>query len=117
LRALARVRRPSWTLEAAIWTSVVDACPPGHHRSAAQELLRRLVAQAVVCERLEQRLRELRAAGHDSGEDFDVKAHAEAGKQVTSVMTALRGTPRSRTRPRDALNEQGADRQTMGKKA
>ena len=93
--------------EAAIWTAVVDASPPGTIDSAAQELLRRLVAQAVTAERLEVRMRELRAAGHDMGEEFDalVRAHRETAKAVANLMTSLRATPRSRTRPRSIDTE------------
>jgi hypothetical protein len=70
--------------------------------AAAQQILRRLVAQAAVAQRLETRLRELRAAGHDRGKEFDelVSAHAEAAKLVATLMGTLRATPRSRTRTR-----------------
>jgi hypothetical protein len=93
-------------LEAAIWTAVVDACPPGTIDPAAQQVLRRLVAQAAVAERLETRMRELRAAGHDHGEDSDalIRIHREAAKAVANLMATLRATPRSRTRPRDVVS-------------
>jgi hypothetical protein len=94
-------------LEGAIWTAVVDACPPGTIDPAAQEVLRRLVAQAAVAERLEARMRELRAGGHDIGEDSDAltRVHREASKAVANLMASLRATRRSRTRPRDIASD------------
>jgi hypothetical protein len=91
-------------LERSIWTAIVDASPAHVIDAAAQQILRRLVAQAAVAERLEGRLRELRAQGQDHGEDAEalIKGHAEAAKLVSALMTTLRATPRSRIRSRAA---------------
>ena len=45
--------------EQRIWKAIVDALPPVWLDAAAQEILTRAVAQAVVCEGQEARLREL----------------------------------------------------------
>jgi hypothetical protein len=47
---------------------VVGALPAHWLDPAGQQVLRRLVAQAVICERREARLRELRAQGQDGSE-------------------------------------------------
>jgi hypothetical protein len=71
---------------------------------AGQQVLRRLVAQAVICERREVRLRELRAQGQDGSEEADAlaAAHSATAKTVAYLLTQLRATPRSRVVSRDA---------------
>jgi hypothetical protein len=90
--------------ERAIWKEVVAALPAYWLDGAGQQVLIRLVAQIVVAERCERRLRQMRNADLD-----DTKAaralvvhHAAIAKAVTYLLTALRGTPRSRVVSRDA---------------
>jgi hypothetical protein len=91
-------------LERAIWREVIDALPPFWVDAAAQLVLRRLVAQAAIAERCEVRLRLLRAREQDATEDAEGLAirHAATSKTVTYLLTALRGTPRSRDNARVA---------------
>jgi hypothetical protein len=91
-------------LEQAIWTEVVDALPPYWIDGSGQLVLRRLVAQAAIAERVEARLRRLRAGDQDATEDAEGLAvrHAATAKTVTYLLTALRGTPRSRDIARKA---------------
>jgi hypothetical protein len=67
-------------------------------------VLRRLVAQAVICERREVRLRELRAHGQDGSEEADALAalHSASAKTLGQLLGLLRATPRSRVVSRDA---------------
>jgi hypothetical protein len=90
-------------LEQAIWTEVVDALPPYWIDGAGQLILRRLVSQSAIAERVEARLRRLRAGDQDATEDAEGLAvrHAATAKTVTYLLTALRGTPRSRVVSRD----------------
>jgi hypothetical protein len=91
-------------LERAIWVEVVDALPPYWIDGSGQLVLRRLVAQAAIAERCEARLRSLRARAQDATEDAEGLAirHAATSKTVTYLLTALRGTPRSRDNARVA---------------
>jgi hypothetical protein len=91
-------------LEQAIWREVVDALPPYWIDGSGQLVLRRLVAQAAIAERVEARLRRLRAGNLDGTEDAEGLAirHAATSKAVTYLLTALRGTPRSRDIARKA---------------
>jgi hypothetical protein len=91
-------------LEQAIWREVVDALPQFWVDGAGALVLRRLVAQAAIAERCEARLRLLRAREHDATEDAEGLAvrHAATAKTVTYLLTALRGTPRSRDIARKA---------------
>jgi hypothetical protein len=92
-------------LEARIWRDVVDALPGHWVDLAGQLILRRLVCQAAIAERKEQRIRELL---HDdsvaAGEVIDnlTVSHAAVAKTVAYLLTQLRATPRSRMVPRDA---------------
>jgi hypothetical protein len=91
-------------LEQAIWREVVDALPQFWVDGAGALVLRRLVAQAAIAERCEARLRRLRAGDQDATEDAEGLAvrHASTSKVVTYLLTALRGTPRSRDIARKA---------------
>jgi hypothetical protein len=91
-------------LEQAIWTEITAALPPYWIDGAGQLVLRRLVAQAAIAERCEARLRRLRAGDQDATEDAEGLAvrHAATAKTVTYLLTALRGTPRSRDIARKA---------------
>jgi hypothetical protein len=72
--------------------------PPFWFDQAAQIILRRVVAQAVIAERLEERLRALRESEQDGSEEAAAltNAHAAAAKVVAQLLTSLRATPRSR---------------------
>jgi hypothetical protein len=91
-------------LERRIWTGVVAALPAHWIDPAGQQVLRRLVCLAAICERQEARLRELRALDQDSGEDATalVAMHAATAKTVAYLLTQLRATPRSRVVSRAA---------------
>jgi hypothetical protein len=95
--------------EQTAWRAVVDASPAYAIDPAAQLVLRRLVAQAALCERHEARLRALRARDQDQGEDAEAlaTAHAAAAKAVMVLLTSLRATPRSKTRVREAESKAG----------
>jgi hypothetical protein len=91
-------------LERTIWQEVVASLPPYWIDGAGQLVLRRLVAQAAIAERVEDRLRRLRRHNQDADEDAEALAirHAATAKTVTYLLTAMRGTPRSRVLTRDA---------------
>ena len=90
--------------EAKAWREVIAALPPHWVDPAGQLILRRLTAQVAIAERLEVRLRQLRAEDQDSGEAASTLAveHDLAAKAVANLLTQLRATPRSRTVPRAA---------------
>jgi hypothetical protein len=87
-----------------VWREVIAALPPHWIDPAGQLILRRLAAQAAIAERLEVRLRQLRAEDQDSGKETGTLAveHDLAAKAVANLLTQLRATPRSRTVPRAA---------------
>jgi hypothetical protein len=91
-------------LERRVWKAVVAALPAHWLHPAGQLVLRRLVAQAAICERRESRLRELRALDRDGSEDATALAtmHASTAKAVAYLLGQLRATPRSRVVSRDA---------------
>jgi hypothetical protein len=94
--------------EEAIWRAVVAALPPFWLDGAAQLVLRRLVAQAALADRYEARMRRMRKLEQDVdsevADDLAVR-HAAIAKTVTYLLTALRGTPRSRELARQAAPE------------
>jgi hypothetical protein len=87
-------------LEQRIWKDVVDALPGHWLDQAGQLILRRLAAQAAVCERLEARLRQLRADGVDDAEA--AADHGALAKNVAHLLGQLRATPKSQLRSRAA---------------
>jgi hypothetical protein len=93
-------------LERRLWNNVVDSLPDRWLDPAAQDLLRRAVAQSASSERLEAQLRKMRKDGVDtaSNEDFvnTITAHREAAKSAAYLLSTLRATPKSRVRSRDA---------------
>jgi hypothetical protein len=91
-------------MERQIWRDVIAALPDHWIDSAAQVVLRRLVTQAAIAERHEQRLRELRAQDQDDTEDAAelVVAHSIVAKTVAHLLRELRATPRARTAARAA---------------
>ena len=91
-------------LEARLWRATVDSLPSSWIDQAGQLVLRRLVCQAAIAERREQRLRELRAQDQDNNEEAAKLAHMHgvACKTVVYLLTQLRATPRARLVSRDA---------------
>jgi hypothetical protein len=87
-------------IEQSIWKAVVDAAPAHAIDPAAQLILKRLCAQAALCEQREVRLRTLRAERPDDDEELIAlaTAHGNGAKVVTFLLTSLRSTPRSRVR-------------------
>jgi hypothetical protein len=85
-------------LERTIWQEVVAALPPYWLDGAGQLVLRRLVSQAAIAERVEERLRRLRRDGQDDSEDAEALAvrHAATAKAVVHLLGSLRATPRTR---------------------
>ena len=82
------------------WRDVVDSLPDRWLDPAAQLILRRVVAQIAVAQRLEERLRRL-SEMEDDPEALEAEAkiadmHRDALKAVVNGMAALRATPRSR---------------------
>jgi hypothetical protein len=90
--------------EARAWREVIAALPAHWIDLAGQMILRRLAAQAALSERLEERLRQLRAQDLDCGPEAGALAarHDLAAKSVANLLTQLRATPRSRTVARAA---------------
>ena len=76
--------------EARIWRAVIDALPAFWIDGAGEHVLRRLVAQAAILERREQRLRALRAQDRDADEEADelVVAHSAAAKTVAYLLAS-----------------------------
>ena len=91
-------------IERSIWKAVVNALPAHAIDAAAQIILKRLVAQAALCEQREARLRRLREERRDDDEELIAlaTAHGHGAKTVTFLLTSLRATPRSKTRLRAA---------------
>jgi hypothetical protein len=89
--------------EARSWHAIVDAAPEGFLDSAAQLILRQVVAQVAVADRHAERLRALAALPEDHFETelAVARAHRETLASIIHGMTTLRATPRSRARPRD----------------
>jgi hypothetical protein len=95
-------------IEARIWRDVVDALPGHWIDLAGQLILRRLVCQAAIAERKEQRIRQLSCDASDAAsEQLDALAvsHTAVAKTVAYLLTQLRATPRSRMMPRDVKFE------------
>jgi hypothetical protein len=104
--------------EARAWNDIVDAMPGQWVDLAAQMVLRRLVCQIAIAERLEARLRKLAGMAKDATDVIEfleiehalAAVHRETAKSVIHGMTALRATPRSRMAPREGRSrfERGA---------
>jgi hypothetical protein len=91
------------TAEQEVWRALVDSSPDGWLDPAGQLILKCVVCQVTVAERLERRLLEIAEAGGQLELELVVaKAHREAMRGIMGAMTALRLTPRSRTRPSNA---------------
>jgi hypothetical protein len=87
------------------WRAIVDASPDGFLDGAAQLLLRQVVAEIAVADRHAERLRRMAVSRHGVALEDELaigRAHRDVVKSIIAGMTALRATPRSRVRPRDA---------------
>ena len=90
-------------VEQRAWRAIVDASPDQWIDGAGQQILRRVVSQLSVCERIETRLRRLGQSDAELELELALaKAHREAMKASIYGMTALRATPRSRMASRNA---------------
>jgi hypothetical protein len=93
---------------------VIDASPGQWVDAASQLVLRRVVCQIAIAERLEDRLRRLALLEGDSeapeAEQLLARMHRETAKSVVHGLTALRATPRSRMAAREGRSrfERGA---------
>jgi hypothetical protein len=101
-------------IEARAWNDVIDALPGQWIDASASLVLRRVVAQVAIAERVEARLRDLAIRGDDpealEAEQVLAVMHRETAKSIIFGLGALRATPRSRMAPRDGRNkfERGA---------
>ena len=84
-------------VEARAWNDVIDALPGQWIDAAAQMVLRRLVCQIAIAERVEARLRDLAMMGDDpealEAEQLLARMHRETAKSVVHGLTALTGDP------------------------
>jgi hypothetical protein len=95
--------------EARAWNDVIDALPGHWIDASAQLVLRRVVAQVAIAERVEARLRDL-AMREDDPEALEAEQmlavmHRETTKSVIYGLSALRATPRSRMAAREGQNK------------
>jgi hypothetical protein len=101
-------------IEARAWNDVVDSLPAQWLDAASQLVLRRVVCQAAIAERLEGRLRRVAEMGDDpealAAEQVLARAHRETARAVMHGLTVLRATPRSRMAAREGRSkfERGA---------
>jgi len=95
--------------EKAVWRSIVGAMPPNWFGSECQPVLRRLCAQVVISEGLEEQLRKVRADGLADSERAArlAEAHRDAARAVNQLSQALRLTPKSRWSARTSETEVG----------
>ena len=95
--------------EKAVWRSIVGAMPPNWFGLECQPVLRRLCAQIVISEGLEEQLRKVRADGLADSERAArlAEAHRDAARAVNQLSQALRLTPKSRWSARTSETEVG----------
>jgi hypothetical protein len=95
--------------EKSAWREIVGAMPPNWFGSESQPVLRRLCAQIVISEGLEEELRKVRADGLGDSERAARLAHAhrDTAKAVNQLSQALRLTPKSRWSARSSETEVG----------
>ena len=93
--------------EKAVWRGIVGAMPPNWFGSECQPVLRRLCAQVVISEGLEEQLRGVRADGISDSERAArlAEAHREAARAVNQLSQSLRLTPKSRWSARASETE------------
>jgi hypothetical protein len=95
--------------ERAVWREIVGAMPPNWFGLECQPVLRRLCAQIVISEGLEQQLRNERVDGLADSERAVrlAEAHRDAARAVNQLSQSLRLTPRSRWSGRASETEVG----------
>ena len=95
--------------EKTVWRDIVSAMPPNWFGLESQPVLRRLCAQVVVSEGLEEQLRRVRADGSGDSERAArlAEAHREAARAVNQLSQSLRLTPKSRWSARTSETEIG----------
>ena len=93
--------------EKAVWRAIVGAMPPNWFGLECQPVLRRLCAQVVISEGLEEQLRGVRADGISDSERAArlAEAHREAARAVNQLSQSLRLTPKSRWSARTSETE------------
>ena len=93
--------------EKAVWREIVGAMPPNWFGLECQPVLRRLCAQIVISEGLEEQLRKVRADGCADGERATrlAQAHRDTAKAVNQLSQSLRLTPKSRWSARASETE------------
>ena len=95
--------------EKVIWREIVGAMPPNWFGLECQPVLRRLCAQVVISEGLEEQLRKVRADGSADSERAArlADAHRDAARAVNQLSQSLRLTPKSRWSARTSGTEVG----------
>jgi hypothetical protein len=95
--------------EKVVWREIVGAMPPNWFGLECQPVLRRLCAQAVISEGLEEQLRKVRADGFADSEHAArlAEAHRDAARAVNQLSQSLRLTPKSRWSARTSGTEVG----------
>jgi hypothetical protein len=95
--------------EKAVWREIVGAMPPNWFGLECQPVLRRLCAQVVISEGLEDQLRKIRADGSADSERAArlAEAHRDAARAVNQLSQSLRLTPKSRWSARTSGTEVG----------
>ena len=95
--------------EKAVWREIVGAMPPNWFGLECQPVLRRLCAQVVISEGLEDQLRKIRADGSADSERAArlADAHRDAARAVNQLSQSLRLTPKSRWSARTSGTEVG----------
>ena len=95
--------------EKAVWREIVGAMPPNLFGLESQPVLRRLCAQIVISEGLEEQLRKVRADGFGDSERAArlAQAHRDTAKAVNQLSQSLRLTPKSRWSARTSETEVG----------
>ena len=95
--------------EKTVWRDIVGAMPPNWFGLESQPVLRRLCAQIVISEGLEEQLRKVRADGFGDSERAArlSQAHRDTAKAVNQLSQSLRLTPKSRWSARTSETEVG----------
>ena len=95
--------------EKTVWREIVGAMPPNWFGFECQPVLRRLCAQIVISEGLEEELRKVRVDGLGESERAArlAQAHRDTAKAVNQLSQSLRLTPKSRWSARASETEVG----------
>jgi hypothetical protein len=104
------------TAETRAWRDVIDSLPAQWLDPAGQAILRGVVAEIALCDRLAERLRQFADAPVDeetlAAEKQIAVMHRDALRAVSLGLGTLRATPQSRMLSREGRNrfERGASR-------